>query len=270
MIQDITLGQFFPGNSVIHRMDPRMKTVLVILYMVVLFVAQTVAGLVLAAVFILAVTALSRIPLKMIFKGIKPLIFLIAFAGVINIFYIPGHALAHLWVLTITREGVATAVFVSVRVIFLIVGAAMLTYTTSPIMLTDGLDQMLSPLERFKLPVHELSMMMTIALRFIPTLTEETEKIIQAQKARGADFETGNLMRRVKALLPILIPLFISAFRRADELALAMDCRCYRGGEGRTRLHILRFTGLDYGAAAVNGALFAVILFLNFVQPHVL
>ncbi len=270
MIRDITLGQFFPGESVVHRMDPRMKTLLTLLYMAALFTAATPAGLAAAALFIVLVAAAARIPMRMLFSGIRPLVFVILLAGVFNVFYVPGHALAHVWILTITREGVATAVFMSVRVIFLIIGASMLTYTTSPIMLTDGLDVLLSPLAKLKLPVHELSMMMTIALRFIPTLTEETEKIMQAQKARGADFETGNLMRRVKALLPILIPLFVSAFRRADELALAMDCRCYQGGEGRTRLHVLRFAARDYAAAATVVLLFALVLALNFMLPHVI
>ncbi|ADU26574.1 energy-coupling factor transporter transmembrane component T family protein [Ethanoligenens harbinense] len=270
MIRDITIGQFFPGESVVHRMDPRMKTLLALLYMAALFTAATPAGLAVAAAFILLVAVLAHIPMRMLLSGIRPLLFVILLAGVVNIFYVPGHALAHVWIFTITREGIATAVFMSVRVIFLIIGASMLTYTTSPIMLTDGLDVLLSPLAKLKLPVHELSMMMTIALRFIPTLTEETDKIMQAQKARGADFESGNLLRRVKALLPILIPLFVSAFRRADELALAMDCRCYQGGQGRTRLHVLRFAPRDYLAAASVVLLFAFVLALNFVLPHVI
>lgn len=270
MIRDITIGQYFPGESVVHRLDPRMKILLSLLYMVTLFTAQSAAGLAVAAAFILVVTALAHIPVKMLLSGIKPLIIVILVAGVVNMFYVPGHALAHFWVFTLTQEGIGTAVFMSVRVVFLIIGASMLTYTTSPIMLTDGLDVMLAPLAKIKLPVHELSMMMTIALRFIPTLTEETEKIMQAQKARGADFESGNLLRRVKALLPILIPLFVSAFRRADELALAMDCRCYQGGHGRTRLHILRFTARDYAAAAVTILLFGCVLALNFILPHII
>lgn len=269
MMRDITIGQYLPGDSVVHRLDPRMKILLSLLYMVTLFTAQSTVGLGVAAVFILGITVLARIPIRTLLSGIRPLLVIILLAGVINAFYIPGHALAHIWILTITREGIETAIFMSVRVVFLIIGASMLTYTTSPIMLTDGLDVMLAPLARMKLPVHELSMMMTIALRFIPTLTEETQKIMQAQKARGADFETGNLLRRVKALLPILIPLFVSAFRRADELALAMDCRCYQGGEGRTRLHVLRYTGRDYAAAAAMLLLFAVVLVLNFILPHV-
>ncbi|MFT9056283.1 MAG: energy-coupling factor transporter transmembrane component T [Ethanoligenens sp.] len=270
MIRDITIGQYFPGESVVHRMDPRMKILLSLFYMATLFTAQSAVGLAIAAVFILVVTALAHIPIKMLLNGIKPLVIVILIAGVVNMFYVPGHALAHIWIFTLTREGIATAAFMSARVIFLIIGASMLTYTTSPILLTDGLEVMLAPLAKIKLPVHELSMMMTIALRFIPTLTEETEKIMQAQKARGADFESGNLLRRVKALLPILIPLFVSAFRRADELALAMDCRCYQGGQGRTRLHILRFTGRDYAAAAVTTLLFGCVLYLNFILPHII
>lgn len=268
MIRDITLGQFFPAESFVHRLDARTKVLLTILYMVTLFTAKTAAGLAVSAVFILLAAAAGRIPARMLFSGLKPLVIIIAITGVINIFYIPGDAIAHFWVLTVTRQGVATAVFMSVRIIFLVLGASLLTYTTSPIMLTDGLDVMLAPLARVKLPVHELSMMMTIALRFIPTLTEETEKIMQAQKARGADFESGGLLQRARALLPILIPLFVSAFRRADELAMAMDCRCYRGGQGRTRLHVLRFAGRDALAALCTAGCFGLVLALNFVLPH--
>lgn len=268
MIRDITLGQFFPGESLVHRLDARTKILLTLFYMAALFTAKTAAGLVVCALFILGVSALARIPLRMLFSGLKPLLLIILLTGVINVFYIPGDVVAHFWIFNITRQGIATAVFMSVRIVFLVLGASMLTYTTSPIMLTDGLDVMLSPLERIRLPVHELSMMLTIALRFIPTLTEETDKIMQAQKARGADFESGGLLKRVRALLPILIPLFVSAFRRADELALAMDCRCYRGGKGRTRLHVLRFAARDGAAAACTAVLFALTLALNFVLPH--
>ncbi|HCB99697.1 MAG TPA: transporter [Ruminococcaceae bacterium] len=268
MTRDITIGQFLPGDSIIHRLDPRIKTLLALFYMVTLFVAQSAVGLAISALFILFVAVLAHIPFRMLLSGIRPLIIIIIIAGVFNMFYIPGHALWHFGILTITREGIGTAAFMGIRVIFLILGASMLTYTTSPILLTDGLDSMLSPLAKLHFPVHELSMMMTIALRFIPTLTEETQKIMQAQKARGADFESGNILRRAKALLPILIPLFVSAFRRADELALAMDCRCYRGGEGRTKLHILRLQKRDGLAVCTSSLLFVIVLTLNFVLPH--
>lgn len=268
MIKDITLGQYFPGQSVIHRLDPRMKIILTIAYMVMLFMASNAVGLCIAAVFMVVVTAVSRIPLRMVFRGVKPLIPIIILTAVINAFYIQGHTLFTLFhFMTVTYEGLELAVFMSVRIIFLIVGTSMMTYTTSPIALTDALERLLSPLKKIKLPVHELSMMMTIALRFIPTLIEETDKIISAQKARGADFESGNIVRRMKALVPILIPLFVSAFRRAEELALAMDCRCYQGGEGRTRLRQLHMSRLDILAAAVQTIVFAGIICLNLFLP---
>jgi energy-coupling factor transport system permease protein len=254
MIRDITLGQYFPGNSVIHRLDPRMKIMLTIAYMVMLFMAKSAYGLAAASVFMVAVTLISRIPI-------------IILTAVINAFYLPGRAIFTFYFITVSYEGVQLAVFMSVRIIFLIIGTSMMTYTTSPIALTDGLERLMSPLKKIKLPVHELSMMMTIALRFIPTLIEETDKIISAQKARGADFESGNLIRRMKALIPILIPLFVSAFRRAEELALAMDCRCYKGGEGRTRMRQMHLAAGDLIATAVQTVVFAGVICLNIFVP---
>ena len=268
MIRDITIGQFFPGQSVVHRMDPRMKILLTIVYMVMLFTAFHYTGLVVASVFILIVAGIARIPVKLVLRGVRPIVPVILLTSVINACYVPGRTLFRIGVANITYEGVSMAIFMSVRVVFLIVGASMMTYTTSPIALTDGLEQLLSPLKKIHLPVHELSMMMTIALRFIPTLVEETDKIISAQKARGADFETGNLMRRMRALMPILIPLFVSAFRRAEELALAMDCRCYQGGEGRTRLHQLQFGRVDFMALAVMAATYGVVIWCNIRLPY--
>jgi energy-coupling factor transport system permease protein len=269
MIRDITLGQYFPGTSAVHRLDPRMKILLTIAYMVMLFMVSSTnfPGLAVAAGFMVIVAAISRIPLKMVFRGIRPLVPIIILTAVINAFYVPGRTLWHYGFITVTYEGVALAVFMSVRIIFLIIGTSMMTYTTSPIALTDGLERLMSPLKKFHMPVHELSMMMTIALRFIPTLIEETDKIISAQKARGADFETGNIVRRMKALIPILIPLFVSAFRRAEELALAMDCRCYKGGEGRTRMRQLKLSAVDFVAAAVTAAVFAGIICMNIFMP---
>lgn len=267
MIRDITLGQYFPGNSPVHRLDPRMKIVLTVLYLVLLFTAQNFFGLVAACVFMILVTAVSRIPIKMTFRGVRPILPIILLTAVINAFYMPGKTLLHFHFINITYQGVEQAVFMSVRIVFLIIGTSMMTYTTSPISLTDGLEQLLAPLAKLRLPVHELSMMMTIALRFIPTLIEETDKIISAQKARGADFETGNLLRRMRALIPILIPLFVSAFRRAEELALAMDCRCYKGGEGRTRMKQLKLVGVDYTAACIELAVLAGIICLNIFVP---
>jgi energy-coupling factor transport system permease protein len=271
MIKDITIGQYFPGESFVHRMDPRMKIVLTFAYMVVLFVAFNAFGLALAGLFMVGVIFLAHIPARMVFRGVRPIVPIVIITTVINAFYASGHPIFTLFgFMTVTWEGLELALFMSVRIVFLIVGTSMMTYTTSPIALTDGLEILMGPLKKIRVPVHELSMMMTIALRFIPTLVEETDKIISAQKARGADFETGNLMRRMKALLPIMIPLFVSAFRRAEELALAMDCRCYRGGEGRTRLRILRLSGRDYTAAAVFALLLAGVILLNLLVPSVL
>lgn len=245
MIRDITIGQYFPGKSAIHKMDPRIKILLSILYIVMLFVADNMWGLLLGVLFGFAAYLISRIPLSMIWKSMKPVVPIVIFTAVLNLFLSTGDPLWQWKFLKITREGIETAVFMSVRILCLIAGTSLLTYTTSPIALTDGIERLLSPLKKIKLPVHELAMMMTIALRFIPTLIEETDKIMSAQKARGADFESGNIFQRARALVPILVPLFISAFRRADELATAMECRCYHGGQGRTALHVLRYRAAD-------------------------
>ncbi|MCM1054886.1 MAG: energy-coupling factor transporter transmembrane protein EcfT [Bacteroides sp.] len=248
MLKDITIGQFFPGNSIIHRMDSRFKIVLDILYVVMLFVADNFISLAIAGIFILMAYAVSEIKPIMMLKSLKPLMPIILFTAILNLFFVSGtdEPLLDWWVITVYREGITTAVFMIVRIICLIIGMSLLTYTTSPIVLTDAIERLLSPLKRIKLPVHELAMMMTIALRFIPTLIEETDKIMSAQKARGAELDTGGLMKRAKALIPILIPLFVSAFKRANELAMAMECRCYRGGEGRTKLRQLKAKPMDY------------------------
>ena len=232
MLKDITLGQYFPGNTVIHRLDPRTKLILVIVYIVALFSAKSPLSYGLVALFLIVTVGISKIQPKVILKGMKPLVIIIALTGILNLFYTDGRVLVQVWIFRITVEGIISALFMVSRIILLIAGTFMLTYTTSPIALTDGLENLLGPLKKVKVPVHELAMMMCIALRFIPTLIEETDKIMSAQKARGADFESGNLMARAKALVPILVPLFISAFRRADELAIAMECRCYQGGKG--------------------------------------
>ena len=253
MLKDITLGQFFPGKSHIHLLDPRSKLILLVAYIVSLFVAKSWASYALCLGFLALCIGLSKIPLKSILKGMKPLIVILIFTGILNLFFTEGETvLVHFWVITITLEGVIRAVLMVSRIMMLITATFLLTYTTSPISLTDGLEALLSPLKFFKLPVHELSMMMCIALRFIPTLIEETDKIMSAQKARGADFESGNLMQRVKALVPILVPLFISAFRRADELATAMECRCYQGGDGRTKMKLLRYHRNDLNAFLIT------------------
>ena len=265
MIRDITIGQYFPGKSAIHKMDPRIKILLSILYIVMLFVADNMWGLLLGVLFGFAAYLISRIPLSMIWKSMKPVVPIVIFTAVLNLFLSTGDPLWQWKFLKITREGIETAVFMSVRILCLIAGTSLLTYTTSPIALTDGIERLLSPLKKIKLPVHELAMMMTIALRFIPTLIEETDKIMSAQRARGADFESGNLIQRAKALVPLLVPLFISAFRRADELAIAMECRCYHGDEGRTSLRQLRYAGRDYGLIVFSIALCAGIVVLRVV-----
>lgn len=248
MLKDITIGQYFPGDSVIHRIDSRFKIVLDIIYVVMLFVADNFISLAVAGIFILMVYAVSGIKAVMMLKSLKPIMPLILFTAILNLFFVSGtgEPLVEWWIITIHEEGVTTAIFMIVRIVCLIIGMSLLTYTTSPIVLTDAIERLLSPLKKIKLPVHELAMMMTIALRFIPTLIEETDKIMAAQKARGADLDTGGLMKRAKALVPILIPLFVSAFKRANELAMAMECRCYKGGDGRTKLRQLKAKPADY------------------------
>ena len=263
MLKDITLGQYFPGNTPIHRMDPRTKLLLTMVYIVALFLCKGFFSYAVALVFLVTAVAVSRIRLKALFKGLKPLLILIAFTALLNLFYTDGTVLVRFWIFKITREGVRNACFLVLRIVMLVAGTFLLTNTTSPISLTDGLESLLSPLKKIRFPVHELSMMMSIALRFIPTLIEETDKIISAQKARGADFETGGLIRRAKALLPVLVPLFVSAFRRADELAVAMECRCYHGGEGRTKLRQLRFGARDAAAFAAGLLLLGGIITLR-------
>ncbi len=252
MLKDITLGQYFPGNSPIHRMDPRAKLLVLVGYIVALFIVKSWVGYSLCFALLALSVKLSQVPLKALVRGMKPLVFILVFTGVLNVFFTPGETvLFRFWVVTVTVEGMVRAVYMIVRILMLVSATFLLTYTTSPIALTDGLESLLSPLKKLHLPVHELAMMMCIALRFIPTLIEETDKIMSAQRSRGADFETGSIMERVKALIPILVPLFISAFRRADELATAMECRCYHGGEGRTKMKLLRYQRLDFVAFGV-------------------
>ena len=246
MLKDITLGQFFPGTSLAHRLDPRTKLILTLLYIVGLFCAKSFLSYGLMIALLAVSIKVSGVAPKALVKGLKPVVFIICFTAILNLFYTPGTPLVQFWIFKITKEGIFTAIFMVLRITMLIMGTFLLTYTTSPIALTDGLESLLNPLKKLKVPVHELSMMMSIALRFIPTLIEETDKIMSAQKARGADFESGSLMDKAKALVPILVPLFISAFRRADDLAVAMECRCYHGGEGRTRLRQLKYQSIDY------------------------
>ena len=259
MLKDITLGQYFPGDTLIHRLDPRTKLILVVLYIIALFSARGWPSNILMIVTTLICMSVSHISLKNIFKGLKPMMFIIALTALLNIFYTKGTPIREGWI--ITWEGIDRAAKMMLRITLLITGTFLLTYTTSPMALTDGLERLLKPLKKLKVPVHELTLMMSMALRFIPTLIEETDKIMSAQKARGADFETGSLIERAKALLPILVPLFVSAFRRADELAIAMESRCYHGGEGRTRMKQLQFLTGDY-IALFLGVLFLAAIFV--------
>ena len=259
MLKDVTLGQFFPGSSIVHR---RCKLLLTIVYIAALFTAESYVSYAVMLIITGVCIALSRIQLKVILRGLKPLWVIIALTAVLNMFFTPGRELVSFWKITITYEGLIRAVFMVLRITMLIAGTFLLTYTTSPIALTDAMEILFGPLKKLKVPVHEMSMMMSMALRFIPTLIEETDKIMSAQKARGADFETGNLFQRAKALLPLLVPLFVSAFRRADELAVAMECRCYHGDEGRTRMKQLTWCTRDTLAMVWSALVLAGVIVL--------
>jgi len=256
-LREITIGQYIPGNSIVHRLDPRTKIIITLAYMILLFALNNFYGYIFPVGFLILATILSRIPVRYLVKGLKPLIFIITLTFILNSFMIKGRVIYELGPLDITYEGLLQGAFMAIRLILLITGTSLLTLTTSPISLTDGIERLLSPFKKIGVPAHELAMMMTIALRFIPTLLEETDKIMKAQMARGADFESGNLINRAKNLVPLLVPLFISAFRRADDLAMAMEARCYRGGENRTRLKELKMTFLDIATFAVF-VLFAI------------
>ncbi len=259
-IRDITLGQYFPGSSWIHRLDPRIKIMATLLYIVALFVVQDFIGFAIAAAGLAAVIIISKVPLSFIVRGLKPVFLIISFTLIINMFMIKGEVLVSFWFLEITREGLRTAIFMAIRLILLVIGSSLLTLTTKPISLTDGIEALLSPFKKIGVPAHELAMMMTIALRFIPTLLEETDKIMKAQQARGADFETGNLMSRAKALIPILVPLFISAFRIAQDLAMAMEARCYGGDIKRTRMNGMKLGKNDLAASLLYILFLAAII----------
>lgn len=269
MLKDVTLGQYFPGRSPLHRLDPRIKIISVILFIVAVFTAKSALSYAFMVLLLCALVAVSGIHISTVLKSIKPLIIIIAFTAITNIFWTKGgEVLVSFGKVEIYSEGVRTAVLMVVRLITLITGTfVLLTYTTSPMALTDAIERLTSPLKRLGVPTHEFAMMMTIALRFIPTLIEETDKIISAQKSRGADFETGSLIKRAKAIVPVLIPLFISAFRRADELASAMECRLYHGGEGRTKMKVLKLSGLDFAAICFFAAVIAVVVLINVFLP---
>ena len=266
MLKDITLGQYFPGDTVAHRLDARTKILLVTLYIIALFCAKNLLSYALLAAVLAACVRISRVGLRALVRGLKPVLFIIIFTGILNLFFTPGNRYVLEWgFLRVSDTGLRNAVFMVLRIMLLIMGTFLMTYTTSPISLTDGLERLLNWMKKLRVPVHELAMMMSIALRFIPTLIEETDKLMSAQKARGADFESGGLIQKAKAMIPILVPLFISAFRRADELATAMECRCYHGGEGRTKLHVLRYEARDYIALTGGVMILAVVIVLRSV-----
>jgi len=263
MLKDITFGQYIFGSSPVHRLDPRTKIAITVLYIAMLFTAKNFIGMAICAAFSFLLYFIAKIPVKMILRSLKPIIPIVVFTAVINLFFVDGDPVFGFWKITITKQGIFYSLILVIRIVCLISSSSILTYTTSPIELTDAIERILLPLKFLKLPVHELAMMMTIAMRFIPTLIEETDKIMSAQKSRGADLENGKLTQRVKALVPILVPLFISSFRRADELALAMECRCYHGGEGRTRMKQLKYTKLDAFASAFFIVIFGVVIACN-------
>ena len=267
MLKDITLGQFFPGNSFLHQMDPRMKLLMTVALIVTVFLCQGFAGFAVIAAFITAVTMLSGIRLRFLVRGLRPILFIVAFTFILNVFFQSGGRELFRWkFLRITEDGLRMACFLAMRLILLVLSSQLLTLTTSPIRLTDGLESLMKPLKKIRFPAHEIAMMMSIALRFIPTLMDEASKIMKAQTARGADFESGNVIARARAMVPLLVPLFVGAFRRAEDLALAMEARCYHGGEGRTRMRQLRYGWRDLVALGVMAALLGVILLLNRLQ----
>lgn len=265
MLKNITIGQYYPGDSIVHELDPRIKILVVTLFIVSIFFVNTFIGYLPLLVFILTVIAVAGIPALAVLRGLKPLLFIIAITVFFNMIMTPGEVVYRLGFINITKEGLRQAGFMALRLIFLVTGTSLLTLTTSPIALTDGIESVLNPFRRIGVPAHELAMMMTIALRFIPTLMEETEKIMKAQMARGADFESGNILRRAKNLVPLLVPLFVNAFRRADELATAMEARCYRGGEGRTRLKPLIYRRTDYIVAGLCVVFFGFVIAQRFL-----
>lgn len=265
MLKDITVGQFYPGNSLVHKLDPRLKIIIMLFYIISLFFVNTYIPYVFIALYLLLIIKVADIPLKIVLKGIRPLKWILLITFVINLFFIQGEEIFRIGFLSITREGLDTALKMAIRLVLLVLGTSLLTLTTSPIEMTDGIEELLNPLKKIKVPAHEIAMMMTIALRFIPTLIEETDKIMKAQMARGADFESGNILNRAKNLVPLLVPLFINSFRRADDLATAMEARCYRGGEGRTKFRELKLEKADYLTFIFNIVFFGVIIFWRYI-----
>lgn len=270
MLRDITLGQYYQTNSVLHRMDARVKLVATLCFIISLFIVENFIGYAIAALFLILVIRLSKVPFSFMIRGMKAIVFLLLIAVIFNLFLTPGEVLVSFWKLTITKEGVRLALLMAIRLCFLIIGSSVMTLTTTPNQLTDGLEKLLNPLKHIKVPVHEIAMMMSIALRFIPILMEETDKIMKAQIARGADFESGNLIKKAKSLVPLLVPLFISAFRRANDLAMAMEARCYQGGEGRTKMKPLIYHKRDYLAYAVVILYLVALVMVRLMVPMIL
>ena len=271
MIRDITIGQYYPAKSAVHRLDPRVKLICTLLYLISLFLFSSIPGYLVATVFLVYVIHISKVPFSYIVKGLKPVIMLLMITVLFNLFLTrQGDVLFHAWIFTITEGGLRTAVYMAIRLVYLIIGSSLMTFTTTPNELTDGIEAVLHPLNKIHVPVHEIAMMMSIALRFIPILLEETDKIMKAQLARGADFESGNILQRAKSMVPILVPLFVSAFRRANDLAMAMEARCYRGGDGRTKMKPLRYKSRDYAAYIIVIAyVVAVVAIGRGVQLHI-
>ena len=268
MIRDITIGQYYPAKSVLHRLDPRVKLVSTLLYLISLFLFKSIPGYIVATVFLVAVIRLSKVPFSYIVKGLKPIVMLLMITVLFNLFLTrDGEVLFHAWIFTITEGGLRTAVYMAIRLIYLIIGSSLMTFTTTPNELTDGIEKLLHPLNKIRVPVHEVAMMMSIALRFIPILLEETDKIMKAQIARGADLESGNIIQRAKNMIPILVPLFVSTFRRANDLAMAMEARCYRGGEGRTKMKPLKYQSRDRMAYIVVVAYVVAVFFIGRYVP---
>lgn len=264
MIRDITIGQYYPVNSKIHGLDPRTKIMCTLLYLISLFLFKNVLGYMAATVFLAVIIVISKVPFRFIVKGLKPIIMLLMITVIFNLFLTKtGEVIFKVWIFTITDEGLKTAIFMAVRLIYLIIGSSLMTFTTTPNALTDGIERLLGPFQKIHVPVHEIAMMMSIALRFIPILLEETDKIMKAQIARGADLESGNIVQKAKAMIPILVPLFVSAFRRANDLAMAMEARCYRGGQGRTKMKPLAYHGKDYAAYAITCIYLVVSVFVG-------
>lgn len=271
MIRDITIGQYYPAKSLLHRLDPRVKLVSTLLYLISLFLFKSISGYLVATIFLVSIIRLSKVPLSYTVKGLKPIVMLLMITVLFNLFLTrEGEVLVHVWIFTVTEGGLRTAVFMAIRLIYLIIGSSLMTFTTTPNELTDGLEDLLKPLSKLRVPVHEVAMMMSIALRFIPILLEETDKIMKAQIARGADLESGNMIQRARNMIPILVPLFVSAFRRANDLAMAMEARCYHGGEGRTKMKPLHYRGRDYVTyVVVSCYVVAVFVIGRYLPLHV-